>query len=189
MTGGEAAPAKSFLLTFDDGYRNNLDYVFPLLKEFGWQATIFIIAGTLDGSLETEEGINQKLSLADLNAMIDTHVNLGLHGYHHENFSETSMEDIRQAMLKSFSAFDEAGIAYEKVLAYPYGRRPKSAREFEELKEWMAEQGVLAAFRIGNKPQKSPAGDIYELKRIDIRGEDTLEDFKIKLRKGKLKPF
>jgi peptidoglycan/xylan/chitin deacetylase (PgdA/CDA1 family) len=189
MTGGEVAPARAFLLTFDDGYHNNLDYVLPLLQELGWEATIFIIAGTLDNSIEPEDGINRKLSLADLHLMIDTHINLGLHGYHHENFSETSIEDIKQAMLQSFTAFDNAGIPYQKVLAYPYGSRPKDVNEFDGLKEWMAEQGVLAAFRIGNKPQESPAPDIYELKRIDIRGEDSLTDFKIKLRKGKLKPF
>jgi peptidoglycan/xylan/chitin deacetylase (PgdA/CDA1 family) len=189
MTGGEPAPAKAFLLTFDDGYRNNLDYVYPLLQEYGWEATIFIIAGTLDGSMEQEEGLNQKLSLADLHTMVGAHINLGLHGYHHENFSENSIADIKKAMLASFTAFVYEGLLYEKVLAYPYGRWPKDAAQFDELKEWMSEQGVLAAFRIGNKPQQSPAQDIFELKRIDIRGEDTLDDFKIKLRKGKLKPF
>jgi hypothetical protein len=53
----------------------------------------------------------------------------------------------------------------------------------------MSDFGIEAAFRIGNKPQRSPATDLYELKRIDIRGGDSLEEFKIKLRKGKLKPF
>ena len=57
------------------------------------------------------------------------------------------------------------------------------------LKEWMKENNIDAAFRIGNQVCQIPAPDIYEIRRIDIKGTDTMDDFRIKLRKGKLKPF
>ena len=191
MRGEGKPPAKSFLLTFDDGYRNNLDYVLPLLKEFGWEATIFIIAGTLDGSMSPDEDHEaaKKLSIEELESMAGPNIQLGLHGYHHENFSETPLEAIKAAMEQSCMVFDQAGISYRKVLAYPYGARPKDKGQFGQLKNWMADKGIEAAFRIGNKPQRAPATDYYELKRIDIRGEESLEAFRIRLRKGKLKPF
>ena len=184
-------PAKAFLLTFDDGYRNNMTYALPLLKEFGWEATIFIIAGTLDGSMSLDEAdeVARKLSVEELRTMAGPHIQFGLHGYHHENFSKFPIEDLEQVVRKSCAAFEQAGIPYQKVLAYPYGARPKDADNFFRLKAWMSDFGIEAAFRIGNKPQRAPAADLYELKRIDIRGEDSPEDFKIKLRKGKLKPF
>jgi peptidoglycan/xylan/chitin deacetylase (PgdA/CDA1 family) len=182
---------KAFLLTFDDGYRNNLTYVLPLLREFGWEATIFLIAGTLDGSVGLDEGSGPAamLGVEELRGMIGPNIRFGLHGYHHENFSKTSIEDLEQVLRTSCSTFEGAGIPYQKVLAYPYGARPKDANDFFRLKAWMSDFGIEAAFRIGNKPQRLPAMDLYELKRIDIRGEDSLEDFRIKLRKGKLKPF
>ena len=191
MRGEGRPPAKSFLLTFDDGYRNNLDYVLPLLKEFGWEATIFIIAGTLDGSmsLDEEHDAAKKLSVEELGDMAGPNIQLGLHGYQHENFSEIPLEAIKDALQQSCMAFDQAGISYRKVLAYPYGARPKNKGQFAQLKKWMADKGIEAAFRIGNKPQPTPAADRYELKRIDIRGGDSPEDFVTKLRKGKLKPF
>jgi len=124
-----------------------------------------------------------------LRGMVGPHIRLGLHGYHHENFSEHPVEELEQVVRSSCAAFEQAGIPYQKVLAYPYGARPKDWKAFLGLKAWMSDFGIEAAFRIGNKPQQVPAADLYELKRIDIRGEDSLEDFKIKLRKGKLKPF
>ncbi len=189
--GQKKIPQKSFLLTFDDGYRNNLDFALPLLKEFGWEATIFLIAGTLDGSLVygDPEGPGRTMDLADLRSMAGTNIQFALHGYQHENFSEHSPLDLRLALEASCRVFEDAGLSYKKVLAYPYGARPADAQQFQELKEWMKAFGIEAAFRIGNRPQALPAKDLYELCRIDIRGEDSLNDFIIKLRKGKLKPF
>jgi peptidoglycan/xylan/chitin deacetylase (PgdA/CDA1 family) len=191
VRGESKPPQKAFLLTFDDGYRNNLTHVLPLLKAFGWEATIFIIAGTLDGSMSLDEDdeLTRKLSADELRSMAGTQVQFGLHGYHHENFSSFSIDELEQAVRKSCTAFEQAGIPFQKVLAYPYGARPKDHNDFFRLKAWMSDYGIEAAFRIGNKPQRAPATDLYELKRIDIRGEDSPQDFKIRLRKGKLKPF
>jgi len=191
ITRGEKKdPGKSFLLTFDDGYRNNLTYVYPLLQELDWSAVIFIIAGTLDGTAApVANGPDEKLGVEELVSMTGKHIQLGLHGYHHENFKETSPENIAIAIRQSIQAFEQAGLDYYKVLAYPYGARPKDKQALGQVKSILKQQGIEAAFRIGNQPASVPAADMFEIKRIDIRGEDSLEDFKIKLKKGKLKPF
>lgn len=189
-TGEKPVPGKCVLLTFDDGYHNNLTYVYPLLQELGWCATIFVIGDTLEGTAVAEdEEINKKLTVVELKSMDPELVQLGFHGYHHENFSKITPTEIGVAMQRSRSAFEGAGLPFEGVLAYPYGARPKPAGELADMKKMLKESGIRAAFRIGNKPEKMPSGDLLEIMRIDIRGEDTFEDFKIKLRKGKLKPF
>jgi peptidoglycan/xylan/chitin deacetylase (PgdA/CDA1 family) len=38
------------LITFDDGYRDNLDAALPVLQTLGVQATFFLVTGFLDGS-------------------------------------------------------------------------------------------------------------------------------------------
>jgi peptidoglycan/xylan/chitin deacetylase (PgdA/CDA1 family) len=187
--GLDRAPKKSFLLTFDDGYRNNLTYVLPLLQEFGWEATIFIIAGTVDGTYDLGHGIDEHLSVEELRQMAGDHICLGLHGYRHENFKETPIKDIKELMQQSINVLEAAGIPFTRVLAYPYGARPKKGDDPKQLRKRLSALEVKAAFRIGNKPQVTPASNMYDLNRIDIRGGDTLETFKIKLRKGKLKPF
>jgi len=181
-------PEKSILLTFDDGYKNNLSYVYPLLKELNWKATFFIIADTLDKTKE-ETDINQKMNLEELKTLDPSVVQLGMHGFHHEHFSALNNDEIKQVITQSIEAFEKNNLPYCKVLAYPYGGRPKNKAQFNALKTWMKATGIEAAFRIGNKVAQIPAKDIYEIKRIDIKGTDTMNDFKIKLKKGKLKPF
>ncbi len=183
-------PAKSILITFDDGYRNNSEWAYPLLQEMGWQATFFIIGDTLvPGTPATANTPDAKMGIEELQKLDPATVQLALHGYHHEHFKELSFEEIKKVMEQTIEAFDNSGLAYHKALAYPYGSRPKDHYINTSMKNWMQSIGIQAAFRIGNQVGRIPTPDKYELKRIDIKGSDTMEEFKIKLVKGKLKPF
>ncbi len=181
-------PEKSLLITFDDGYLNNLTYAYPLLQKLGWQATFFIIGGTLDGTYPLSEGCDQKMVIEDLQKLDAATVQLALHGYQHEHFKQKSLAELKEILQKSIDVFEQSGLTYYRSLAYPYGGRPKG-NDLEQLKTMMQELGITSAFRIGNQVSKVPAPDIYEIRRIDICGTDTMNEFKIKLKKGKLKPF
>ena len=173
---------KEVLLTFDDGYYNNMVHMKPLLEEFDFHATIFLIADAIAAHEKpTYEGL---MTTDDLKQFDSNKVSFGLHGFHHENFKETSLVNLKEAITKSIAVFKENNIKYYPAIAYPFGARPEGI-----LKQWMKSQGIKMAFRIGNQPAKVPAKDLFEIKRIDIRGTDSLNDFIIKLKKGKLKPF
>ncbi len=42
MEGRKLSPGKKVSITFDDGYQDNYSFAFPLLKRFGFQATVFM---------------------------------------------------------------------------------------------------------------------------------------------------
>jgi peptidoglycan/xylan/chitin deacetylase (PgdA/CDA1 family) len=190
VAGKISLPPKSILLTFDDGYKTNLTIVYPLLKEFGLKAVFFIIGNTVDNTgPEEKDPANQKMKLAELQKLDPAVVQLALHGYNHISYGNISLEKIKNDLQKNIEVFKKSGCSFHKVLAYPYGERPQPSFQFDALKIWMKEYGIQTAFRIGNKPCKIPVRDIYEIKRIDISGKDSIADFSIKLKKGKLKPF
>lgn len=183
-------PPKSILLTFDDGYLNNYEYVYPLLQKMHWQATFFIIADTLQSHIPGRpDAPDTRMTVKELSSLDPQVVQLAMHGYHHEHFDKLSEREIGQVMQRSIEAFDKSGLAYEKVLAYPYGSRPRDGNASSDMKKWFGENGIKAAFRIGNQVCKIPTADRYELKRIDIKGTDSNEEVLVKLVKGKLKPF
>ncbi|MFZ3101828.1 MAG: polysaccharide deacetylase family protein [Desulfitobacteriaceae bacterium] len=42
-------PEKPVVITFDDGYEDNYTNVFPILKKYGYTATVFVVTGYVNG--------------------------------------------------------------------------------------------------------------------------------------------
>ncbi len=188
--GEQPRPSKAVLITFDDGYQNNLQYVYPLLQQTGFKATFFIIGNTLsEGEGKDENPEERKMSAGELKSMSPDVVQLGIHGHEHKHLGSINTDEAIVDLKSAISAFTVAGLEFHRVFAYPYGGRPKDAARKAAFRKQMQEMGITAAFRIGNQVSKVPAPNIFEIKRIDIRGTDTLDEFRIKLKKGKLKPF
>ena len=48
ITAKKELPPKPVVITMDDGYRDNYEYAFPILKEFGQKATFFVVTQPID---------------------------------------------------------------------------------------------------------------------------------------------
>lgn len=70
MIEGRAIPAHSVLLTFDDGYLDNWVYAYPLLKKYGFRATIFVSPEFVDSTPIPRPNLqdvwNKQISIDDL---------------------------------------------------------------------------------------------------------------------------
>jgi peptidoglycan/xylan/chitin deacetylase (PgdA/CDA1 family) len=52
LSAGERLPARALAITFDDGYRDNLDVAVPVLERLGLPATFFLVPGLLSGEVD-----------------------------------------------------------------------------------------------------------------------------------------
>lgn len=179
-------PDRPILLTFDDGYVNNLELAYPLLKRYNAKATIFIPSSFVGDTNVWDKGSDRIMTVAQLKNLDPSVFELALHSHRHKNFKNMPLDSIEQDVQQNIAFFTENNIPFTPVLAYPYGGRPTGVH-FLKMVEMFNKNGIKAAFRIGNwvNPFNTPA--LYELKRLDIRGTDSLEDFKKKVKKGRVK--
>lgn len=173
------------ILTFDDGYYNNLQYLIPLLEKFQMKATIFIPTEFIQNNTKGNERIY--MNFEELKSLNPNLVELALHSHTHRNFSQLSIEESEADLLKNIKILEEEKIDFTKVLAYPYGKFPKEKYKKQAFFTMLQKNGIISAMRIGNNVASYPFKNKYEVKRIDIKYGDTLNTFKWKLMFGKTK--
>ena len=69
---GKLQPEHSFALTFDDGYLDNFENASPILKKFGFKATIFVVVKRV------EDGITGYLSWQKMRDLADERFGNGI---------------------------------------------------------------------------------------------------------------
>lgn len=176
---------KSIILTFDDGYLNNKEYLLPLLKKYNLKAAIFIPTSFIEHGYAH----HKLMTYDDLRNLDESLIEIGLHSDAHRNFREMTADEVLSDLKTNMQKLDNQKIKCSKVLAYPYGKYPKDSKAKAELFNVLEKLQIEFAVRIGNKVNYFPTAKRYELCRIDIRSDDDLERFKKKLIFGKLKLF
>lgn len=186
ISGEMDCPPNPLLITFDDGYKNTLTYVHPLLQKLDWCATVFIIAGTLDGTFASKEPepMHQLMDINDLKQIDHRLIQLAMHGYHHENFAHYPSYQISAILKKSMELFQASKLMVDKVVAYPYGSVSLTQAQLQKFKNCFQELDIPFAFKTGNGICKLPVRDKYVIPRIDVAGTDSIKDLISKLTYG-----
>ena len=180
-------PSQPVMITFDDGYRSILDYAVPILEKYQFTATVFLTTGFVGKSKDD-------LDEPSIQAWVQAGHEVALHTHLHPSYRDGDLGEKMRDLDLNLEWFRERTIPYFKALAYPFGARPKEAHPLKVLKQTLQEKGIHGAFRIGNRVVEwsvleSGRLDRFEIPRIDIRGEDDLETFKTKVKKGRIRPF
>jgi peptidoglycan/xylan/chitin deacetylase (PgdA/CDA1 family) len=107
--GGAPLPERSVLITFDDGYRDNLENALPVLRKHGYPAVLFVPIGFLDGSrpLPHEERlvarglVNPTLSWEDLAEVEAGGVRIESHGITHRPLADLEVDEATSEIVLS----------------------------------------------------------------------------------------
>lgn len=187
--GNSKLKKRVFTLTFDDGYLNNLEYLYPLLQKYNFHATIMLPVGFI-GKTNEWDGENEFLmNYNQLLSMDRRYISFGLHTYRHAALKGQPITAIMDDIEKCKQVLNDNGIKFLPVLAYPYGSYPRDKDEKEKFFTVLEQSGIVYGLRIGNRINRWPLKNKYEVKRIDIKGNDSFWKFKTKLKKGRIKMF
>lgn len=114
-------PKNPFLITFDDGYQDNMDHAEPLLKAYNYKAHIFLLADRSVNSNYWDKESHPILSEQQRQLWKNSQFFIGSHGLKHERLPAMSLTEKWHELKKSKelleSEFSQPVICY----AYTYG--------------------------------------------------------------------
>jgi peptidoglycan/xylan/chitin deacetylase (PgdA/CDA1 family) len=118
---GVALPAKPVLITLDDAYEDNYTNAFPILKEYGFKATIF----TPTGLIQNPDYLNWQ----EIKEMSDTGlVYFGNHTWSHHPSTGTP-EVLKKEISLADIQLAEKELNTAKIFAYPFGNPSQGAEK------------------------------------------------------------
>ena len=176
VTKGAALPEKPVCITFDDGYLDSYTIVYPMMKEYGFPWTLFVIT----------DGVGQpynRMTWQQLKEMADSHtVTISNHTLSHPKLhnlatakeKENEIVGANQA-LKYHLGIDNAW------LAYPYGDYD------DEIIKICKKAGIKMA--VTTDSGRVHAGSYpYDLKRVYIGNDISIARFSERLNKDNYTP-
>lgn len=174
------APGPRAVLTFDDGYAGVLERALPLLSAHGFSATVFVVSGRLGAAndWDGETPGDPLLSAAGVRSLAAAGIEIGSHGATHRALPSVSDAELEDEVSGSKAALEAVTGTPVVSFCYPYGAFD------DRVVEAVRAAGYRAAtvIRGGISPDLS---DPFRLKRIAVRGTNTLLDFSIALTRGR----
>jgi peptidoglycan/xylan/chitin deacetylase (PgdA/CDA1 family) len=179
LRGAAALPPGAVALTFDDGFADNRTEALPVLDRFGFPATFFVVTGSMGSpvTLERYRGCCQADRMLGWGEVRDLHARghaIGGHGRTHRELATLSLEDVRAEAVGCARDIEDRVGERPRFFCYPRGSESAAVRRI------VGEAGYEAACTV--RPGPNPAGtEPLALRRTEVSGADTLEDFGLKL--------
>jgi peptidoglycan/xylan/chitin deacetylase (PgdA/CDA1 family) len=117
-------PGKPILITFDGGYIDFFNYAWPLLKRYGFKATVFLVAARIGTTNIWERADSPEVPLlgwSELCQLRDDGVEFGSLGATYQPLSLLSPKEIVEEALRSKCIIEQRLGIPVKAFAYPYG--------------------------------------------------------------------
>ncbi|MHB8156345.1 MAG: polysaccharide deacetylase family protein [Desulfocucumaceae bacterium] len=178
MRQGESGGKKYLCLTFDDAYAGLYQHAFPLLKEYGFTATVFAVtdyAGrTNDWDINWGGLKFGHLSWEQMREMQACGIEFGSHAKTHRDLRSLSPEQLGEELAGSKRKMEQELGTTITTLSYPFGLCD------ERVKQAARDAGYLSACSLSPMMKNSDI-DYYALRRCGVYVTDILWDLKHKV--------
>lgn len=124
---GRTLPSKPVVLTFDDGFKNFYTHAFPVLSEYGFSATVFLVTdfcgrhNDWDGN-PPKLPRSELLSWPEIKVLNDAGIEFGSHTKTHPDLTKLTPAEAEAEIVESKAAIDDALSSETVTFAYPFGR-------------------------------------------------------------------
>lgn len=163
---GTPLPEKPVCITFDDGYADNYEIVYPIMKKFGFPWTIFVITNDV--------GKSGRVTWKQLKEMQASGVTVANHTFSHPQMTYIPAKTQREEVALTQQALAEHLGLENTYFCYPYGLYN------DTLKGILQENGITLAVTMD--PGRVHVGDDpLTVRRIWIGNRVDLEHFEERL--------
>ncbi len=153
-------PAKSVVITIDDGYQSNYEYAYPVLKKYGFPAMIFVATNRMDTD-------KKYMTWEEIKEMSRNGISFGSHTKEHPFLSAVTDKDVLWDEIAGSKVMLEEHLGVPVMyFCYPNGVFT------EEAKEVLRKAGYKAAVTTNQGKDLSNKRDLYELHRVSMRNGD-----------------
>jgi peptidoglycan/xylan/chitin deacetylase (PgdA/CDA1 family) len=168
---------RAVLITFDDGYLDFLTHVWPLLRRYGFSATVFLVTDAVGRSNAWDGVYGEEVPLLgweEIRQLRGEGVEFGSHSASHRALTALSPVDVAREGARSRAILERRLGVPINAFAYPYGDTDRVV------------QHLIGAcgytFGLSCRPGLSRFADsLLALPRIEVTGSDRFQDFIAKL--------
>lgn len=161
--------ARQVVLTFDDAYANFHDVVWPLLKRFGFPATLYVPVDFIDGGAAPIRDTDARPCTWDqLQSMADEGLDIGSHTMSHADLGTVDTAQLDHELRSSKALLEDRLGVPVRSFCYPRGlRSPAAERIVEDVYE-TATVGGGRRYTASTRPSR--------IERTSLRKDHALQD-------------
>lgn len=166
---------KFVVLTFDDGYEDNYRVMFPILKEYGAKAVIFLLSESTYNQWDADNKDNpeKRLSLMSQEQVKEMEaygIEFGVHTKTHPFLAQLPIEEARAQIVESKQKLEETYGHPFITFAYPYGNLN------DAVKEEVRKAGFTFAVST-DSGDVTVDSDLFQIRRIAIFPRNSMLTF------------